>query len=204
MQRTHRRWNLSVVAIAFVPVLLQAESPEPTNVPPQVGPLSVVADDKSGDIVLEWSGGTPPFAIVRADHQCFRDADHVWALGADLKARSFVDSDPLQLGTRVYYQVYDANSIPEAHWLSPDGGLPGQEITIRGAGFDHDCSRNSVHIAGTSARVVNCSFIHLVFVVPDNSITGSVTVSTPTGTALVGDCCTDISRQPATWKEAGR
>jgi len=188
----------------FTPVLLQAESPEPTGVPPQVGPIILVADSKSGDVGLEWGGGTPPFAIVRANHQCFRDADHVWALGTNIRSHKFVDAGALRLGEQMYYQVYDANSMPEAHWLSPDGGLPGKEITIRGAGFDQDCSKNSVYIAGAPARVVECSFIHLVFVAPENSITGSVTVSTPSGAALLGDCCNEFSRQPVTWTSDGR
>ena len=174
MYRAYRR--LVWIVFLFMPVLLRAESPEPTNVPPQVGPLSVVADDESGDVALEWSGGTPPFAVVRADHQCFRDAEHVWVLGSGLTARNFVDSGGFRLGKRMYYQVYDANSVPEAHWVSPDGGLPGEEITVRGAGFDSNCSKNSVYIAGVAARVVECSFIHLVFVVPEDWITGSVIV----------------------------
>ena len=191
------------MVILLMPVLVQAESPEPMNVPPRVGPLCVEADDESGNVSLEWTGGSPPFAVVRADHRCFRDAEHVWVLESHLEVRNFVDSGALRLGTRMYYQVYDANSVPEAHWVAPDGGLPGQEITVRGAGFDSDCSKNSVYIAGSAARVIDCSFIHLVFVVPEDSITGSVIVATPTGGALVGDSCTEVSRKPATWKEAG-
>jgi hypothetical protein len=103
----------------------------------------------------------------------------------------------------MYYEVYDANSSPEAHWVSPDGGLPGREITVRGAGFDSDCSKNSVYIAGVAARVVECSFIHLVFVVPEDWITGTVMVASPAGATLVGSSCTEVSRKSVTWQEAG-
>ena len=200
MSEPHCR--LAWIVFLLMPVLAQAESPEPTNVPPQVGPLGLDTDDKSGDVALEWTGGTPPFAVVRADHQCFRDAEHVWLLGSGLRTRNFMDSGVLRLGEQMYYQVYDANSVLEAHWVSPDGGLPGREITVRGAGFDSDCSKNSVYIAGVAARVVECSFIHLVFVVPEDLITGSVMVASPTGATLVGGSCTELSRKSVTWEEA--
>ena len=201
MPTVHR--CLALVGMILTPAVVRAETIPPTYVPPEIGPLIVAADSGSGDVTLKWSGGTPPFTVVRADDPCFRDAEHVWLLGSGLQVSEYVDSGALRLGKRLHYQVYDVNSTPEAHWSHPDGGTPGDEITIRGAGFDVDCSKNEVYIAGREARVVECSFIHLVFVVPTDSITGFVTVATPTGAALVGDPCLEgESRPSATWRES--
>jgi len=139
---------LAFGAVLLVPTVVPAVTFEPMRVPPEIGPLHVEAETSSGDVTLKWSGGTVPFSVVRADDECFRDAQHVWLLVSGLQIAEYVDSGATQLDRRLYYKVYDANATPEAFSLHPDGGRSGEEVTIRGAGFDVDCSKNEVYIAG--------------------------------------------------------
>jgi len=42
--------------------------------PPQICNLSVTRAAASSNVIVRWSGGTPPFTVIRADGPCFGQA----------------------------------------------------------------------------------------------------------------------------------
>ena len=78
--------------------------------PPQICNLSVVRDTNSDDVILTWSGGTPPFEVIRADGPCFGKANELRYLSHKVPGHRYVDHHAQRAKRRLWYQVYDDNS----------------------------------------------------------------------------------------------
>lgn len=61
--------------------------------------------------------------------------------------------------------------------INPQMGKPGDEVTIKGSGFDATISNNLVRFNGTQATVKTASSTQLVVEVPENVTTGELTVT---------------------------
>jgi hypothetical protein len=203
---TLTKFGLGLACCFIVALSLQvhAESEEPRNVPPEICDLAVVADPGSGDVTVTWSGGTAPFTVVRSEVEELRDAKHFEVVAEGLRSRRFVDRRAFNPDGRLYYQVYDSNVVPEVFDFSPDGGVPGAEIRVRGVGFPADCDEITVQVGGVDVPTkLNCCFTGFTFRVPLNSMTGPLIVVTPTGAALAGtvgeESCKGTPRRPRSW-----
>jgi len=190
----------------FVAASTQAftESRVPLSVPPELCDLRVVADEKSGDVRLSWSGGTPPFTVVRSETEDFRHAKDLEVVAPTVRSNGFEDRRAFSTDKRFFYQVYDQNSPPDIFEFSPDGGLPGAEITVRGVGFCSDCGKIGVYIGGVEAPVkLECGFLGFKFKTPTNAMTGYLVVAAPGGVADAGmeaeDECRGKPRRPRSW-----
>jgi hypothetical protein len=181
-----------------------AESPEPKDVPPDICDVAAVADQGTGDVIVSWSGGTPPFTVVRSDAADFRKAALVDVVASGIPSRRFVDRKAFDPDERLYYQVYDPTSPPDVFGFSPDGGLPGAEIRVRGVGFPSNCDEIVLQAGGVEVPIkLDCSFTGFVFKVPQNAVTGHLLVGTPAGVADAGldqeMYCNGTPRHPVTW-----
>jgi hypothetical protein len=209
MNWTPVKSNMSLPLIAFCVILVffgaaKGDSSEPVHVPPVVCHMTVDADRSTADVTITWSGGTPPFTLVRGNTDHFSKATRLEVLSSRLHSRRFVDRGAFVPGKRFYYQVYDHNSQPEVFEFTPDGGLPGAVITVRGVAFAPDCSKMTVLMAGTKAEEkLDCTFTSFKFKVPKNAVTGSLIVATPAGATVPGtdqgDYCNGVRRQPTSW-----
>jgi hypothetical protein len=187
--------------------LLHAETRVPTYVPPDICDLTVTADRETGDVAIAWSGGIAPFIVVRSETQELRLSNRLEVVGWDLRSTLFVDRRAYRADRRFYYQVYDRNSQPEIFGFSPDGGLPGAEIRVRGVGFRSDCAKITVQAGGREVPTkLDCGFLGFTFKVPIDSMTGFLIVATPAGVALAGDVgeetrpmCKGAPRRPRSW-----
>jgi len=194
---------LSVVR--FAPI--NAETRVPTYVPPEICDLTVAADRETGDVTVAWSGGTAPFILVRSGARDLRDSTRFEVVASGLRSTKFVDHLAYRAGRRLCYQIFDRNSVPEVFGFSPDGGVPGTEIRVRGVGFRSDCAKITVQAGGVEVPVkLDCGFLGFTFKVPVNSMTGSLIVATPAGAALAGDqgedmqpMCKGVPRKPRSW-----
>ena len=81
--------------------------------------------------------------------------------------------------------VVSSGPPPEITGITPASGKPGDTITLGGANFDPDISKNNVHFAGTlnSAQVVAASTQSLMVIVPESALSGPLTLTTTSGTA---------------------
>jgi len=182
-----------------------AEEQPATNLPPEICDLVVEVERASGNVTVTWSGGTPPFILVRGDVRNLAEATKVEYLSMDTSARRFVDPGAFSRGRRFYYQVYDHNSVPEVFTMTPDDLREGGAVTVRGVGFSGDCATNTVVFEGGIEVRPNgkCSFIGFQFTVPPKVVSGSIMFVSPNGVGGFGDHqsyrCDGISRRPATW-----
>ena len=194
------------LGLAFLTALMpaQAETTEPSNVPPEICDLVVTADRGTGDVVVNWSGGTPPFVVVRSNADDLRLAQRLEVVTASSRSRRVVDHDVLASGRRLFYQVYDHNSQPQVFGFSPDGGLPGAEIRVRGVGFPSDCGKIKVMAGGVDVpEKLDCGFLGFTFRVPVNGMTGYLLVATPAGATVAGaqsePTCNGKPRRARSW-----
>ena len=193
-------WVLTVVFFT----LLRAETRVPTKLPPEICNLGVTVEQRSGNAVITWSGGTPPFTVIRADKEDLAFAKRIEVIASAVRSRRFTDPRALLTRRKSYYQVYDSNSIPRLLEISPDAGLPGTEIRVHGVGFPSDCRKITVELAGVKAETKsNCSFTGFTFKVPLDAITGSIIVATPAGVADTDseetEFCKGTPRLPRSW-----
>jgi YD repeat-containing protein len=65
--------------------------------------------------------------------------------------------------------------------FTPNGGAPGQTVTIYGTGFSATAGQNTVSFNGTSAAVVSATTTTLVTTVPSGATTGPISITTPNG-----------------------
>lgn len=204
-----QRWPRAALGILLVGVVrretLRAEEQPAVNLPPEICELSVKADPGSGDALLSWSGGTPPFVVVRGDAGSLDEATKVEYLSMNVAGRRFLDSGALRKGHRFYYQVYDHNSVPEVFTMTPDDPHEGDVATIRGIGFSRDCARNIVVFdGGLEVRPRGkCDFTGFQFTIPLGAVSGSLMFVSPNGVGGFGDHqsyrCDGMPRSPATW-----
>ena len=75
---------------------------------PEICNLLVTRDAAS--VIVTWSGGTPPFSIMRADGPCFGSANELTYLSEHVSGRRYVDHQVLSVKRRFWYQVFDRNS----------------------------------------------------------------------------------------------
>jgi len=202
----------AIPSVAFLVLVtwcspLQAETRVPTYVPPDICNLTVTADRETGDVTIAWSDGTAPFIVVRSETEDLQQSTGLEVIASGVRSTQFVDRRAYRDGRRLYYQVYDRNSQPEIFGFSPDGGLPGAEIKVRGVGFSSDCAKITVQVGGSDVPVkLDCGFLGFTFKVPLNAMTGSLIVATPAGAALAGDSGEDVQpmckaapRRPRSW-----
>lgn len=179
------------------------ETPVPKGTPlPEICNIQVALADTSWNVIVSWTGGTPPFVVMRGTADDFTQADSVEVIATDLFEREYSDHNAAKDGTHYYYLVYGENSVPEIFSIVPNGGRPGQPITIRGAAFSDDCTENSVYFAGKSARITeDCRFDRIVFAVPEDAVTGYVVVSSPGGAGFPGhhNYCRGHKLSPRSW-----
>jgi hypothetical protein len=194
---------LVCTALLFAARYAPAESLEPVPTADPIRDLSVSVAESSHDITLHWSGGSPPFTIVRGDSACFRDAERIWLVAENVDDRHFVDRRAQSIGARLYYRVFDKNSPPEAHWIVQPDSRRGRRAEIRGVAFDRNCARNAVYIDGVPAEVIDCNFIQLVVLAPQDRASGKVVVETSAGADVVGAECVGVASHARTWRDPG-
>ncbi|WP_447980242.1 IPT/TIG domain-containing protein [Candidatus Nitrospira bockiana] len=88
-----------------------------------------------------------------------------------------------------------ASSTVSVITFSPSSGPTGTTVTISGAGFSTTPSQNSVQFNGLAANVTSATATELVTQVPSGATTGTITVTTPTGSASSGSAFTVVSGQ---------
>jgi hypothetical protein len=86
--------------------------------PPEICSLSVGRDVSSGSVIVTWTGGTPPFTVIRADGPCFGQASELKYLSQDVGGHRYIDRGALRAKRRFWYQVYDVNSGPTIFSIS--------------------------------------------------------------------------------------
>lgn len=67
--------------------------------------------------------------------------------------------------------------------LSPSAGSVGTSVTIYGIGFSSTAGSNSVSFNGTVATVASSTTTTIITTVPTNATTGTVSVTSPSGSA---------------------
>jgi len=80
---------------------------------PEICDVAVALEPGSGEVTVTWSGGTPPFQVIRGDVPRFDRATELDWLADRAMERRHVDSKARKPGRRYYYQVYDYNSARE-------------------------------------------------------------------------------------------
>lgn len=177
----------------------------PLDRPPDICDLAVAVDPMTRDVTVTWSGGTPPFVVVRSDRESFRDDEHLDVLAMTLSSREYVDPAGRPSGGRRYYQVYDVNSGPKVYGFFPNAGLPGSQVRVRGTGFPSDCEDITVFLGGSEAPTKrDCSFTGFTFEVPPKSHVGYLVIVTPGGATVAGgldeeEMCHGKPRHPVSW-----
>ena len=91
----------------------------PVPRPPEICNLRVTRASPSSSVTVTWSGGTPPFSVVRADAECFGKASEVRYLVDGVSGHRYVDKSSLVPGKRYWYQVFDDNSPMEVWYMGP-------------------------------------------------------------------------------------
>jgi large repetitive protein len=81
------------------------------------------------------------------------------------------------------YVVGIANPPPSIASFSPAFGLTGTTVTVSGTNFDPDKSRNAITINGRSVAITTSSTTQLTFSIPADVTTGTIRVTTPSGSA---------------------
>lgn len=104
--------RLAVVSLLALGFHAYAQQTGP-SVFPEICDVAVMLDSKSADPVVIWSGGTPPFLIVRADAPRFDSAAELLYLADGVSQRRHLDTKARKPDRRYYYQVYDYHSARE-------------------------------------------------------------------------------------------
>ena len=195
-------------AIAVLCTALTAAAVSATEIPvarpPAIcGVTATVLD--SGEIVLRWEGGTPPFLVLRGDDEDFTAAREVRLLASDVAAREF--RDRVEGGRRYWYQVADRNSPPLLFRTDPSDPHEGDLVTIHGVGFDSNCRNNHLILGGRMDAVPlqNCTFTSVQFEVPLHVISDEPMVMTGRGLGRFGfdlEDCNGIPKGAVTWTPA--
>jgi hypothetical protein len=182
---------------------VQADLKPNPDRPPEICDLVVTADPSNGDVTILWSGGTPPFVLVRGDARSFLEAKSIEFLSMNVTDRRYKDRGASRAGRRYFYQVYDHRSPPEVMSLVPGEFHDGDVVRVRGIGFSRDCSENTVVLPGAVEVQPRgkCEFTGFEFAVPRGAVSGNVMFASPNGNCLLGDCqqCRGVLRRPATW-----
>ncbi len=71
--------------------------------------------------------------------------------------------------------------------FSPNGAAIGKSVAIFGTGFSAIVSENTVSFNGTAAAITSANTTKLVATVPSGATSGSISVTTPTGSATSAD-----------------
>jgi hypothetical protein len=80
---------------------------------PEICDLAVARDAAAESVTVTWSGGTPPFLVIRGDGPRFDRAKELDWLAERVMAHRYLDARPRASGEHYYYQVYDFNSARE-------------------------------------------------------------------------------------------
>jgi len=141
---------------------------DPVIPPPDVETL-VAAKDSPGDaVMLTWTDGTAPFAIVRSTSPDFlnpTDLNYV-SRGTPL---STISDPVLTDGETYYYLVQDVNAPTQVYKISNTNPVPyeGDVLTIDGIGFSDTCADNAFYLeGGLAATLTTCSSTQIQAEVP--------------------------------------
>jgi len=104
---------LLLLLAAAVGGCAQAPVQPPAGAKPEICDVAVARDPRSGEVTVTWSGGTPPFQVIRGDAPRFDRAREVDWLAERATERRLIDSRAREPDQRYYYQVYDFNSSRE-------------------------------------------------------------------------------------------
>ena len=98
-----RRFTATLFGLAMAAwTLAYAESRIPLSVPPEICDLDVVANHETGDVRVSWSGGTPPFIVVRSDTEDLRLAKKLEVVAPAVRTNEFVDRRAFFAGRRLF------------------------------------------------------------------------------------------------------
>ena len=191
-----------VAAAATFAILTTVRASEiPVARPPAICGLKVTAAGADG-VLLRWTGGTPPFVVLRSEAADFTAARDVRVLAAGVASREY--RDRVGRGQRYWYQVMDRHSPPLLFRIEPDAPHEGELVTIHGAGFDVNCKRNHLIMEGTMdvAPLQDCTSSSVSFKVPLHAVSGELEVMTGRGLGVFGSAledCEGIPREAVTW-----
>src|SRR5206468_8116080 len=80
------------------------------------------------------------------------------------------------------YSIEDVNTATQVFSMNTTAALPGDSLILTGLGFDTSSpGANDVSVAGKPALVTGVTDTTLTFVVPTESVTGSVVASSAKG-----------------------
>jgi hypothetical protein len=195
------------VVILFAEVVASGHDrvapPDPGTDSSEICNLSVQALDDHGLVLLTWSGGTPPFVVMRSDRGSFSEGADLTLVESRVSTRQFVIPERPGLRYHYWYQVFDRNSVPEAFSVKPATFKKEQRVSVRGIGFSKDCAQNRVLVAGIVAgEIRGCSENGLKFRAPADSNASTVSFVGPNGNGSVGDQqrCKGALQHPLTWQ----
>mgnify|MGYP007017458779 FL=1 len=84
------KWSRVAVAAAFAILTTVRASEIPVARPPAICGLKVTAAGADG-VLLRWTGGTPPFVVLRSEAADFTAARDVRVLAAGVASREYRD-----------------------------------------------------------------------------------------------------------------
>lgn len=177
--------RVAVIAVVLVcaPAAFSTENPVPP--PPEVQTLVVSKDVPNGNVVLNWSDGVSPFAVVRSETPIFEGSRTLTYVTRSTTAGPVTDN-VLADGRVYFYLVTDANSIATVYSITTPAATAyeGQIMTIDGAGFSSTCADNTVFLDdGTPAVLTACSLTQIQAEIPAHVISGNIVVQGPKGTS---------------------
>jgi len=190
-----------VLTASFAALTAVVASETPIVRPPAICGLKVTSAGTDA-VLLRWTGGTPPFVVLRSDASDFTAARDVRVLAAGVAPREYRDRFGPE--KRYWYQVMDRHSPPLLFRIEPDDPHEGALVTIYGAGFDAKCGGNHLIMAGEmdAAPLQHCTSSSVSFKVPLHAGSGELGVMTDRGLGVFGSTledCDGIPREAATW-----
>lgn len=179
----HMRAWVVALALICVPVAVATEDPIPP--PPEVQTVVVTKDVPNGNVVLNWSDGVSPFAVLRSETPIFEGSPTLTYVTRSTAGGPVTDN-VLADGRIYFYLVTDANTVATVYSITTPTATAyeGQTMTIDGAGFSSTCADNTVFFDnGTAAVLTSCSPTQIQAEIPAHAVSGNVVVQGPKGTS---------------------
>ena len=175
-----------LTAMALTSADVYGESPM-VDPPPEIQTLVLSKDVGTGSVVLGWSDGTGPFAVVRANNPNFSSPANL-AYVTRSTASSTVSDVVLADGQNYYYLVSDANARTQVYGIAPQAGgatlFSDDTMIVDGVGFSATCTDNNVFFSGgEQATITSCSATQLTVPLPAYPISGEIVIRSPNGSS---------------------